>query len=107
MAGGLFGGTNDPDSYVHRVYIPGQPLNAGGVDDPKLTEMIRLQRRTFDVAKRRDILWDLQRYISQTAYYLYGPSVSAVAAWEPYVKNFGPNIGHDTGGRIMAAWLDK
>jgi hypothetical protein len=77
--------------------------NAG----PKITEMVRLQRRTFDVAKRRDILWDLQRYISQTTYYLYGPSVSAVAAWAPYVKNFGPNIGHDTGGRIMAAWLDK
>jgi hypothetical protein len=36
-------------------------------------------------------------------YYLYGPSVSAVAAWAPYVKNVGPNIGHDTGGRIMAA----
>jgi peptide/nickel transport system substrate-binding protein len=107
MAGGLFGGSNDPDSYVHRIFTPGQPLNAGGVDDPKITEMIRLQRRTFDVAKRRDILWDLQRYISQTTYYLYGPSVSAVAAWAPYVKNFGPNIGHDTGGRIMAAWLDK
>ena len=28
---------------------------------------------------------------------LYGASVSAVAAWEPYVKNFGPNIGHDIG----------
>ena len=107
MAGGLFGGSNDADAYVHRIFTPGQPLNAGGVDDPKITEMIRLQRRTFDVAKRRDILWDLQRYISQTTYYLYGPSVSAVAAWAPYVKNFGPNIGHDTGGRIMAAWLDK
>jgi hypothetical protein len=69
--------------------------------------MIRLQRRTFDVAKRRDILWDLQRYASQQVYYVYGPSVSAVSAWYPYVKNFGPNIGHDVGGRILAAWLDK
>jgi hypothetical protein len=33
--------------------------------------------------------------------------VSAVAAWEPYVKNFSPNIGHDYGGRLMAAWLDR
>jgi peptide/nickel transport system substrate-binding protein len=107
MAGGLIGGTTDPDSYLYSYYVPGQPLNAGGVDDPKVTEMIRLQRRTFDVAKRRDILWDLQRYLSQQAYYLYGPSVSAVAAWAPYVRNFGPNIGHDMGGRIMAAWLDK
>jgi peptide/nickel transport system substrate-binding protein len=107
MAGGLFGGTTDPDSYLYGYYVPGQPLNAGGVDDPKVTDMIRLQRRTFDVAKRREILFDLQRYLSQQAYYLYGPSVSAVAAWAPYVKNFGPNIGHDMGGRIMAAWLDK
>jgi peptide/nickel transport system substrate-binding protein len=107
MAGGLTGATVDADAFVHRIYTPGQPLNAGGVNDPKVTEMIRLQRRTFDVAKRRDILWDLQRYLSQQAYYLYGPSVSAVGAWAPYVRNYGPNIGHDVGGRIMAAWLDK
>jgi peptide/nickel transport system substrate-binding protein len=107
MAVGLFGAWTDPDSYLYRYYVPGQPTNAGGVDDPKATQMIKLQRRTFDVAKRREILYDLQRYLSQQAYYLYGPSVSAVAAWEPYVKNFGPNIGHDMGGRLMVAWLDK
>jgi ABC-type transport system substrate-binding protein len=90
-----------------RIFLPGEPLNAGGVNDPKLTEMIRLQRRTFDVAKRREMVYDIQRYVSQQAYYLYSASVSAVAAWEPYVKNFGPNIGHDYGGRLMAAWLDK
>ena len=28
-------------------------------------------------------------------------------AWEPHVKNFSPNIGHDYGGRLMAAWLDR
>jgi len=33
--------------------------------------------------------------------------VSAVAAWDGHVKNFGPSIGHDMGGRMMAAWLDK
>ena len=27
--------------------------------------------------------------------------------FEWYVKNFGPNIGHDYGGRLMVAWLDK
>jgi hypothetical protein len=77
------------------------------VNDPKLTEMIRLQRRTFNVAKRREIIYDIQRYVSQQVWGLYGPSVSAVAAWEPYVKNFAPNIGHDYGGRLMVAWLDR
>jgi peptide/nickel transport system substrate-binding protein len=107
MGGGLFGAWTDPDSYLYRYFIPGQPLNASGVNDPKLTEMIRLQRRTFNVAKRREIIYDIQRYVSQQVLGLYGPSVSAMAAWEPYVKNFGPNIGHDYGGRLMAAWLDR
>ena len=49
----------------------------------------------------------VQRYTSQTTYCLYGASVSAVGAGAPYVRNFGPNNGHDTGGRIMTAWLDK
>jgi len=33
--------------------------------------------------------------------------VSAVGAWAPYVRNYSPNIGHDVGGRILAAWLDR
>ena len=103
----LRGGNNDPDAYLFRTSVPGQPPNAGGVNDPKLTEMIQLQRRTFDVAKRRDIIYDIQRHVAQQAWVLFGPSVSAVAAWEPHVKNFGPNIGHDYGGRLMAAWLDR
>ena len=107
MGGGLFGGWTDPDSYLYRYFLPGQPLNASGVNDPKLTEMIKLQRRTFNVAKRREMIYDIQRYIAQHVWALYGPSVSAVAAWEPYVKNFGPNIGHDYGGRLMVAWLDR
>jgi peptide/nickel transport system substrate-binding protein len=102
----LRGGTTDPDTYFTQL-LPGEALNSVGVNDPKLTEMIKLQRRTFDEKKRREIVYDIQRLVSQQVYYAYGASVSAVAAWMPYVKNFGPNIGHDYGGRLMAAWLDK
>ena len=106
MAFGLRGGQSDVESPL-RLFLPGEPLNAGGVNDGKLTEMIALQRRTHDVAKRRDIIYDIQRYVSQQAYYLYGASVSSVGAWKPYVKNYSPNIGHDVGGRLTAAWLDR
>jgi ABC-type transport system substrate-binding protein len=107
MGSGLFGAWADPDSYLYRYFIPGQPLNASGVNDSKLTEMIKLQRRTFNVAKRREIIYDIQRYISQQVYVIYGPSVRPIVAWEPYVKNFGPDVGHDYGGRLMGAWLDR
>jgi ABC-type transport system substrate-binding protein len=95
------------DDSLYRWHIPGEPLNASGVDDPKLTEMIKLRRRTFNVAKRRELIHDIQRYLAEQVYYQYGPSVSTVSAWEPYVKNFAPNIGHDYGGRMMVAWIDK
>jgi peptide/nickel transport system substrate-binding protein len=107
VALGLFGNWTEPDSYLYRLYVPGQPSNAGGVNDAKLTEMIGLQRRTFDLRRRREILWDIQRYLSQKAYYLYGPSFSVVVAWDAAVRNFAPNIGHDYGGRLVAAWLDR
>jgi hypothetical protein len=27
--------------------------------------------------------------------------------WEGAVKNYGPNLGYDYGGRLMAAWLER
>jgi hypothetical protein len=59
-------------------------------------------------APRREIVYDIQRYLSQQVYYLYpSPSAKVVGAWEPHVKNYMPNISLDYGGRLMAAWLDK
>ncbi len=107
MMFGLRGVWADPDSYLYRAFMPGSPLNSSGVNDPRLTEMIRLQRRTFDVAKRREIVYDIQRHVAQHVYYLFDVSVRVVSAWEPSVRNYGPNNGFDYGGRLMAAWLDR
>jgi len=105
LAHGLRGGSPIADISLYNAHVPGEAFNASGVDDPKLTEMIRLQRRTLDVARRREIVYDIQRHLAEQVYYAYGPSVSTVAAWDPRVKNFAPNIGHDYGGRLMGAWL--
>jgi len=43
-----------------RGFLPRMPLNLTGVNDAKLTEMITLQRCTFDVAKQRDIAYEIQ-----------------------------------------------
>jgi ABC-type transport system substrate-binding protein len=103
----LRGGATTPDPYLVNL-LPGRPQNTAGVNDPKLNDMILLQRRTFDESKRREIIFDIQRYFSQQAYQLFvSPAARVVSAWEPYVKNFMPNIGNDYGGRLMSAWLDK
>jgi len=30
-----------------------------------------------------------------------------LAVWDPALKNYGPNLGYDYGGRLTAAWLDR
>ena len=101
MAVGLFGAWTDPDSYLYRYYMPGQPTNTGGVNDPKLTEMIRLQRRTFNIATRREIPYDIQRYLSQQVYYLYGPSVIAVTAGDQELRaELRPRLRRAPHGRL-------
>ena len=107
MFAGLRGTWADPEAYFYRSFMPGQPLNVGNVNDPKLTDMIHLQRRTFDVAKRRQIVYDIQRYLAENAYFGVDGSVKVVSAWEPHIKNYMPNNGFDHGGRMMAAWIDK
>jgi peptide/nickel transport system substrate-binding protein len=103
----LRGGPTNPDPYLVNL-LPGRAQNVAGVNDGKLSDMIIQQRRTFDEKKRREIIYDIQRYFSQQAYHLFvSPSARVIGAWEPYVKNFMPNVGNDYGGRLMAAWLDK
>jgi peptide/nickel transport system substrate-binding protein len=91
------GGALFPDMYLTPLHLPGRLLSSAGVNDPKLN----------DVTERREVLYDIQRYLSEKVYYVYGPSEKIVSAWEPYVKNFAPNLRNDYGGRLMAAWLDR
>ena len=104
---GLRGAWVDPEAYFYRIYMPGQPLNVMNVNDPKLTDMINLQRRTLDVAKRKQIVYDIQRYLAEQALFGANGSVKVVSAWDSHIKNFMPNNGFDFGGRLMAAWIDK
>ena len=104
---GLRGAWVDPEAYFYRLYMPGEPLNVMNVNDPKLTEMIKLQRRTPDVSKRRQIIYDIQRSLAEQALFGSNGSVKVVSAWDAHIKNYMPNNGFDYGGRMMAAWIDK
>jgi ABC-type transport system substrate-binding protein len=104
---GLRGAWADPEAYFYRWFMPGQPLNVWGVNDAKLTDMIKLQRRTFDVGKRKQIVFDIQRYLADQALFGVDGSIKILSAWDAHVKNYMPNNGFDYGGRLMAAWIDK
>src|SRR6059036_3859296 len=50
---------------------------------------------------------NIQRHLAKQQYYVQMPSGAYVAVWEGAVKNYGPNMGYDYGGRLMAAWLER
>ncbi len=97
----------EPDTFLFGQYYPGEPRNQSHINDPVAADMLVRQRRTFDPAKRREVIHEIQRYLAKQQYYVQAPSGVYVAAWDAALKNYGPNIGYDYGGRLTAAWLER
>jgi peptide/nickel transport system substrate-binding protein len=97
----------EPDNFLYGQYYPGETKNHGHINDPILADMLVRQRRTLDPAKRREVIYEVQRHIAKQQYYVQLWSGVYVAVWEGALKNYGPNLGYDYGGRLMAAWLDR
>ena len=97
----------EPDSFLSTAYLPDSPRNVLKVNDPPLTDLILRQRRVRDLPKRRELIHDIQRYLGKQVYRAEGYSIVALAVWDPALKNYGPNLGYDYGGRLTAAWLDR
>jgi peptide/nickel transport system substrate-binding protein len=97
----------EPDNFLFGQYYPGELKNQSHINDQVAADMLVRQRRTFDVAKRREIINDIQRHLAKQQYYVQIPSGVYVAVWEGALKNYGPNLGYDYGGRLTAAWLDR
>ena len=38
---------------------------------------------------------------------MHVPSGTTSRVWDGALKNYGPNLGYDYGGRLVAAWLDR
>jgi peptide/nickel transport system substrate-binding protein len=97
----------EPDTFLYGQYYPGEPRNQSHINDPVAVDLLVRQRRTFDAAKRREIIFDLQRHLAKQQHYVQMPSGVYVAVWDAALKNYGPNVGYDYGGRLVAAWLDR
>ena len=97
----------DPDNFLFGPHMPGELKNQSHVNDPVLADMLIRQRRTADVAKRREVLHDIQRHLAKQQYYVYAASGVYIGVWDGALKNYSPNLGYDWGGRLTAAWLDR
>jgi peptide/nickel transport system substrate-binding protein len=97
----------EPDARLYRAYASDSSRNIGHVNDVTLTAMLKEQRRTKDLAARKQLIYDIQRYVAAQQYYVYLNSGTITTSWQPYVKNFSPNHSFDYGNRAAALWLDR
>jgi peptide/nickel transport system substrate-binding protein len=107
LAMGPYGVAWEPDGALYGPYMPNQLRNRGHVNDPKLAAMVQEQRRLKDPEARKQLIFAIQRYAAEQQYYVYLSSQVVTASWQPYVKNYAPNLNSDFGGRVAALWLDR
>jgi peptide/nickel transport system substrate-binding protein len=97
----------DPDNFLYGPHVANELKNQSHVEDPVVTDLLVRQRRTMEAGKRREVLFDIQRHLAKQQWYVYMPSGVYIGVWDGALKNFGPNLGYDWGGRVTAAWLDR
>jgi peptide/nickel transport system substrate-binding protein len=107
MAAGPISIAWEPDSVLYAMYVPGHPRNSSHVNDPKLLAMLQEQRQIKELELRKRLIFDIQRYIAEQQYYVFTNSSMITGSWQPYVKNYVPNLSFDYGGRAAALWLER
>jgi peptide/nickel transport system substrate-binding protein len=104
---GPYGIAWEPDSPLYRSHAADSSWNTGHLNDATITAMLKEQRRTKDLEARKKLIYDIQRYAAEQQYYIYLHSSMTTGSWQPYVKNYAPNLSFDYGGRAAALWLDR
>jgi peptide/nickel transport system substrate-binding protein len=103
----------DVDSVLFRYYYPGQSTNNSHVDDQQLSDMLVAQRREADHEKRKQIVWDIQKYLAEQQYMIFAPWRDAYEVLQPWVKGIGPSAFGDllsafgNGIAMSNWWIDK
>ena len=102
---------NEAGAYPMRQFTP-NALNKSQTKDPVLTDLARAQQRESDPAKRRDLLWQIQRYHAGKMY-LIPSALGAGTSWttfQPWVRNldFAGPVSYGSGAESAPYyWKDR
>ena len=97
----------EPDSILYGSYAPESLRNTSHVNDPTLTAMLKAQRQTKDLAARKQLIFDIQRYEAEQQYYVYLACPMYTGSHQPYVKNYSPSALEEYGMAATVLWLDR
>ena len=99
---------DDPDQNFYENYACGSLRNYTAYCNPALEQEFDRQSMETDVAKRRAMVWDIERKLADD---IVRPIIYhdvAAACWHPYVKNITIMVNSIYNGwRWEDVWLDK
>jgi peptide/nickel transport system substrate-binding protein len=101
-------GLDDPDQQFYENFACGAERNYTGYCSDEVDKLIDRQSSEPDTAKRKQIVWEIERKLAEDAARpaIFYP-VSA-ACWQPYFKGHTMMVnGNYNGWRFEDAWLDR
>jgi peptide/nickel transport system substrate-binding protein len=108
MVWGLETPYQEPHDYLYNMFHPKGTRNHGGpTNDATLTGMIEKQMKTLDKADRKKQIDDIQRYLAEKQYYVFGSGAVTTIATQPWVKNFNYQTDYGRGAEyVPRVYLD-
>jgi len=99
---------DDPDQHFYENYACGSLRNYTNYCNPVLEKEFERQSMETDTAKRRAIVWDIERKLAEDVVRPIIFHDVAAACWHPYVKNINIMVNSIYNGwRWEDVWLDK
>lgn len=95
----------DPDLLLNEYYLTGSAKNYGGWSSAKFDELYAAQSKALDPAKRKEIVWEMQRLIHKEAPKIVITWGRYQAIWWAEMKNWSPHKSVKRNHKFQDVWL--
>ena len=101
-------GLDEPDQTLYENFTCGAEGNYDGYCNPELDKMVDRQSMEFDQAKRKALIWAIERKLAEDAARPILYHSRSGTCWQPYVKGYTPMVNSIYNGlRFEDVWLDR
>jgi len=98
----------DPSGYFDTYWAPKASRGTQLFEDATYEQMLTEQDRELDNEARRELIWEIQRYMAAEAHGIPLYTGASGLAWQPWVKNFHYKASYGNGVETVARlWIDK
>jgi peptide/nickel transport system substrate-binding protein len=101
-------GLDDPDQTLYENFTCGAEGNYDGYCNPEFDKMVDRQSMEFDQTKRKELVWAIERKLTEDAARPILWHNRSGTCWHPYVKGYTPMVNSIYNGvRMGDVWLDR